>query len=390
MGVRLAPAGRSAVSVAPIRVTFLIHGAVQGVWAAQIPAIREDLRLSTGDLGLALLLQVLGGVGALTVAGRLVRRHGAAAAVRVGLVSYVLVPAVIALTPSFAVLVGAMVLLGATGAVSDVAMNAYAVTVERELHRPVMSGLHGAWSAGSLVAAGLSVAGATAGLGPGPILVAATVLLLAGTVATLSGLVAPPEVAAPAARRRPPLAPLLGLGALAALALYAEAAGADWSGVYIHDVTGVAAGPAAVGYLGFAAAMVAGRLLGDAAVRAGGPVRTARVAATVSVVGSALVVTAVAAPMAVVGFVLLGVGLSVLVPLILSAAGRHGGARDSGSAIATVSAMGHAGWLVAPVLVGQVAELASLRVAFLTVALAGVGLALAAGAVARGPTRGGG
>ncbi|MGW4501790.1 MFS transporter [Micromonospora sp. NPDC004336] len=161
--------------------------------------------------------------------------------------------------------------------------------------------------------------------------------------------------------------------------------------MYVHDVTDVAAGPAAVGYVGFAAAMVAGRLVGDAVVRVVGPATTARVAAIVSVVGSAVVVTAVAAPMAVAGFVLLGAGLSVLVPLILSAAGRHGGASDSGSAIATVSAMGYAGWLLAPVLVGQVAELASLRVAFLTVALAGVGLALAAGAVAAqaAPERGG-
>ncbi|MCL7456115.1 MFS transporter [Micromonospora echinofusca] len=386
--VRLRPV--PAVGVAPIRVTFLLHGAVQGVWAAQIPAVRESLHLSAGDLGFALLLQVVGGLAALAFAGRLVRRHGAPAAIRVGLVSYVLVLLAIALTPSFAVLLGVMVLFGATGAVSDVAMNAYAVAVERELDRPVMSGLHGAWSAGSLAAAALAVAGATAGLGPSPLLVGAAVLLLAVAVPALVGVVALAEVPGPPTRRRPPLAPLLGLGALAALAMYAEGAGADWSGVYVHDVTGVAAGPAAVGYVGFAAAMVAGRLVGDAVVRVVGPVTTARVAAAVSVVGSAVVVAAVAAPMAVAGFVLLGAGLSVLVPLIFSAAGRHGGARDSGSAIATVSAMGHAGWLVAPVLVGQVAEFASLRVAFLTVALAGVALALAAGATAAGTTPKGG
>ncbi|SCL44689.1 Fucose permease [Micromonospora citrea] len=381
----------SAVGVAPIRVTFLLHGAVQGVWAAQIPAVRESLRLSTGDLGFALLLQVAGGVAALAFAGPLVRRHGATVAIRVGLVSYVLVLLAIALTPSFAVLLAVMVLLGATGAVSDVAMNAYAVAVERELDRPIMSGLHGAWSAGSLAAAGLAVAGATAGLSASVLLVIATVSLLAVAVPTLLGVVALSRTPGPATRRRAPLAPLLGLGALAALAMYAEGAGADWSGVYVHDVTDVAAGPAAVGYVGFAAAMVAGRLVGDAVVRVVGPATTARVAAIVSVVGSVVVVAAVAAPMAVAGFVLLGAGLSVLVPLILSAAGRHAGARDSGSAIATVSAMGYAGWLVAPVLVGQVAELASLRVAFLTVALAGVGLALAAGMVAAEgtPERGG-
>jgi hypothetical protein len=280
-----------------------------------------------------------------------------------------------------------MVLVGAAGAACDVAMNAQASAVEKSLDRPIMSGLHGAWSAGSLVSAGVAVAVATVGVGVRPHLVAVAVVLLAVAVPTLSG-VRPVPVAPAAGRQRsgPARAPLVRLGCLAALAMYAEGAGADWSAVYVHDVTGLAAGTAAVGYAGFAAAMVAGRFVGDSIVRAVGPVPTARTAATVSVIGSVVVITAVAAPMAVAGFVLQGVGLSVLVPLLLSAAGRHGGDHGAGSAIATVSAIGYVGWLVAPMLVGQLAELASLRAAFATVAVAGVVLAFAAGAVAQRTT----
>lgn len=360
---------------ASIGTVFAVHGFVAGSWAARVPWVQGSLGLSPAALGLALLGLAVGGVAALPAAGPLVGRWGSRRATRVLIVGYVLALGLPALAPNLALLVAALLLLGALGSVADVSMNAHAVVVERELGRPVLSGLHGRWSLGAL--AGAVVGGLLAGSLGAPAhlgLVAALLGLAAWAAgrALSSGSTALPG---PVLFAVPPR-DVLPLGAVAFAALLAEGAAADWSAVYLNREAGASAGLAAAGFAAFALAMAAGRLSGDRLVAAVGPVAVIRSLGAVGAGGLGAGLVLGGPWPAVAGFALLGIGLSCGFPLAVGAAGDP-------RRIAAVTGMGYTGWLVGPPLIGTIAEASTVRVALGVVVLAALGMVAGAGVVRR-------
>ncbi len=132
---------RLAVSAA-----FLANGLGFANWAARIPAVKDDVGLSTGALGLALLGIALGAVVAMPVSGALLVRFGSRRLTRLTLVLFCIALPLPALAASLPALLGALVLLGAASGSLDVSMNAQAVMVEQRYgRRPprASSGRHG-------------------------------------------------------------------------------------------------------------------------------------------------------------------------------------------------------------------------------------------------------
>ena len=222
---------------------FAANGVYVGTLAARVPAIKDRLDLSDGELGLALLAIAAGALCSFPAAGSLVARHGSRPATRAGLVLNAVALALVGLAPSLAALVAAGLALGAANALVDVGMNAHGVEVERRLPRPVLSSLHAAWSIGGL--AGAAVGGLVAGAGGDvrvhlvvvPALVCATALL--ASRALLAGAVdATPPVRT---LRRPPRRITL-LGLIAFCSMFAEGAAADWSAVYLDQELGSSRG----------------------------------------------------------------------------------------------------------------------------------------------------
>jgi predicted MFS family arabinose efflux permease len=129
---------------------FFLTGAVFATWAARIPAIQERLQLSPGALSIALVGIEAGALAGLPGGGHLVARIGSAAALRMGFAFFP--PALIAaaLAPSLVALVAALVAMGASNSVIDVAMNAQGIELERRARRPLLSGLHSGHSFGVL------------------------------------------------------------------------------------------------------------------------------------------------------------------------------------------------------------------------------------------------
>ena len=145
---------RAAVSAA-----FLIHSTVSGTWAPRLPAIKESLGLSDGELGTALVGLAIGLVVGTRVAGAPVDRFGSRPVMRVGfplLAATLLLPG---LADSLVALFLSLFVLGLASGALDVAMNAQGIEVERHLGRPILSGLHGLWSVGLGIGAGLGRAG---------------------------------------------------------------------------------------------------------------------------------------------------------------------------------------------------------------------------------------
>lgn len=360
-------------------------------WIAWHVGVTGDV----GRLGYALVMLAVGAILALPFAGRLVHRLGGRRATQIVISGWAGALSLVALAPSLPTLAAAMLLAGAFAGTADMTMNAEAIAVERRLGRSIMSGLHGMWSVGAALAGGAGWLLAGLGVDGRAHFAAASAVLVAGGLWACTGLPAhTPPAGDEAAGKRPrfalPRGPVLVVGLVGFAAIFAEGACTDWSAVYLVRELGTAEATGAVGYAGFAAAMTVGRLTGDAVVRAWGPVTTVRTAGALGVLGGVLVVVAgaldgprsAAAVTAVGGFILIGAGIAVAVPLAFAAAGHTAGsAAGRADAIAAVATVAYGAGLAAPGIVGGIAQAASLPVSFVAVTVLVAVLALAAPAV---------
>ncbi|WP_052868089.1 MFS transporter [Streptomyces niger] len=369
-----------------VALVFLVHGAVTGNFATRVPWIQEHTGVSTGQLGIALAFPAIGASLAMPLAGRISHRFGARAALRGLLALWTLSLILPAVAPNLLTLCGALLVYGATAGMSDVAMNALGVEVEQRLDKPIMSGLHGMWSVGSLLGSAAGTVAAHAETDARlHLALAAGVLTVLGTVSCqgVLDLRSAPDEHPPPRFALPPKSALI-IGAVGFCAVFAEGASLDWSAVYLRDVLGTSAGLAAASTTAFTCMMAAARLAGDHVVARFGPVRTVRASGLLATAGGLLIVTARHPAMAVAGFALIGLGIAVVVPLAFAAAGRSGPAPSQ--AIAGVATITYTSGLIAPSAIGSIAQATSLTGSFLLVTALAAGLVLAAG-VLRVPER---
>ena len=158
---------------------FLVHAAIAGTLAPRIPAIKADLGLGNGELGVALTGFAAGLFAGTRIAAWLVDRFGSRRVVQVGLPLFAVCLVGPGLAGDLVTLTLALVPLGITAGLVDVAMNAQAVEVERGFGRPIMSSLHGFWSVGVLISSAVSSGIAAAGFGVRTNFIGAAVLLVA-------------------------------------------------------------------------------------------------------------------------------------------------------------------------------------------------------------------
>ena len=347
-----------------VALVFAAHGAVYGSFATRIPWLQDRLGIGPGLLGVALLAPSVGAMAGMPFSSRLIHRYGGRAATRAMIVAWCLSGALPMLAPDVPVLFALLMFYGLTSGMADVAMNAQAIPVERAAGKSIMSGLHGMWSVGGLVASGVGVAAAHANLDARVHLAAVAVVLV--TVALIGSARLPANLAdaaepAPPHFVRPPRAVVL-IGLVAFCALFAETSTSDWCAVYLKKVLDTSAGTAASAYSAFAFTMVVARLGGDVAVRRFGAVRTVRVCGAIGVAGGLLVVLAINPLLAILGFAMIGLGVAAVFPLSFAAAG-HADAQPA-RAIAGVATIAYGAGIAAPGLIGGIAAASSLSVSF--------------------------
>jgi MFS family permease len=363
-----------------ITAIFALNGALFASAFARLPAIQDRAGISDGQLGLALLCAMLGLLSSQPVAGALVSRFGSRPVALGGAIGYALGLVPVALSESFTGLLATMFAIGLLSGPLDVAMNVHGLTVERRLGRPILSGLHAAFSFGAL--AGSALGGLVAELGVSVVTHLSVVAALGTLLAFgLTRLLLPPQAdAAPEGPRlaRPTRALAL-IGVFAICAVLSEGAVSDWAAIYLHDEVGTGQGRAAAGLAVFSLAMGIGRLAGDRLSAALGAERLARAGGSLGAIGIGFSLLAQSPPAAFAGLFLAGLGLAALFPLALRAAAARG--ESPGPAVAAVSAMGYIGFLAGPPTIGGLSELVGLRAALL-VAVACCSLtAVLAGAV---------
>ncbi|TYB61435.1 MFS transporter [Nonomuraea sp. PA05] len=351
-----------------IAVIFAVHGAVAGTMSTRLPWLQDQLSLDPGTLGMALLCPPIGAFVGMPMAARVAHRFGSRAATRVLLGLWCLVMALPPLSPSPLWLAAALLLSGVGAGMSDITMNAHAVVLERRLGRSIMSGLHGMWAVGSLTGGGVGTLAAQAGIDARIHIGAVAAVLLTVSVLAGRGLLQDgPAGAAPSGGPAPrrfalPSRAILPLGVVGFCAVFAEGASANWSAVYLTAVTDAGPGVAAAGYTVLMLCMAGMRLTGDRFIRALGPVTAVRAGGVVGVLGGVLVVTARTPALGIAGFALVGLGVAVVMPLVMAAAGNAGtNASEGVTGVATIT---YLSGMVAPPITGWLADGLSYPAAF--------------------------
>ncbi len=373
------PLNRLAGARVAVSTLFLADGMAFGTWAALIPSFQQKFALSAGNLSGALAGLVVGAMISMPISGRLVVSRGSRSVCFPAALAFPASLVGLMLAPNFPLLIAAAVLFGTCKGLLDISMNAQGITVETALGKPIISSLNGFWSLGGLLSASVLSFALHQGLGLTFLLGAMSALLVLMTLTTAGRLL--PDVKAAAASPAPkrfslPNGRLLGLGAMAFLALFSEGVLLDWSAVYGHVVAHVSLATAPVAFAAFSICMAGGRFAGDYMLGRWGTLTALRVSAALMVTGTALATLVRNWPAILLGFMIVGFGISNLVPIIFGAASRaheHG----AGPGIATVSTLGYTGFLCGPPLVGALASFAGLPIAFCLLIFFGLAIAVA-------------
>ncbi len=366
--------GRLRVAVCAL---FALDGFVFGSWAARVPGVSAQVGADHTALGFALLCLSLGALACMQLTGALAARLGAGLVASLAGVALCVGAVLPGLATSVPQLCAALLAFGAVTGMVNVAANSVGVQVEARAGRPLLSGMHAAFSFGGLGGALVGGLAATSlAVLPHFVVVAGLGLLVtAWAVPVLVGADADPAVARqPVVRRSQrasvsrPTAALVVLGAIAGATAYGEGALTDWGALHLRE--DLAASPAlgAAGYAGFALTMALGRLAGGALIARLGERRLLVGGSLVAAVGALVVVTTSSVPVALAGFGVVGLGLANVFPLAIARAGALGGA----SGIALSTTVGYTGLLGGPPVIGFLASHAGLPVALGTVALLAV------------------
>jgi MFS family permease len=363
---------------------FFINAVFYANLVPRLPEVKTDLGLSNSSLGAALAAAPLGALLAALSAATLMRRFGSARVATMGLVLLGLVVWSVSIAPNWLALAAALLLAGALDAVVDVAQNAHGLRVQRLYGRSILNAFHGGWSIGA-VAGGL-IGSAAAGLGVPLTVHLGVVAVVFGIVALVAyrALLPGPDDAdrdaalerGPATGRRSPwraaALPLIALGLLGVCGAFVEDAGASWSALYLRNELAVGAAAAGLGFVALQSAMTLGRLTGDRAVDRFGQRRVVQAGGAVTAFGMGLALAFPSMWTALIGFALAGLGVATLIPAVYHAADELPGL-STGSGLTVINWLLRVGFLLSPPIIGVLADATSLRVALLTVVLAGLG-----------------
>lgn len=362
---------------------FALAGFLFGSWAARIPDIKEAYALDDATLGLLLLCIAIGALAAMPLSGPLTARFGSRPVIGVAAVGAGIGLPIVTVVADIGILAAVLFAFGALIGALDIAMNVQASFVERKSGRRIMAGLHGMFSIGGMAGALLGGLAASAGVDVMVHFVAVDLLSLVVVGLAVRVLAPGDGEAGEAPSLSLPRRELLPLGLMAFTVLLTEGAVTDWSAVYLTTDLDASPVAAAAGYAAFSLTMALGRFTGDRLTDRFGPDHLLRAGAVLSGLGLLAAIGPGGVVAAIVGFGLVGLGLSCLFPILVSAATRIG-RTSAGSAIAGVASVGYLGFLLGPPAIGFISSQLGLAAAFGLLILLLISVYVLAGRAAEG------
>ncbi|MBA4196332.1 MAG: MFS transporter [Chitinophaga sp.] len=355
-----------------LSVFFFISGIRFATWACRIPDIQNMLHLNNAGLGAVLLALPVGSLSGLPISGYLVTKYGSRKMLLVSALTLPIPMIGIGLSVNSYLLAVNLFLFGLTGNLLNISVNTQAVAVEKIYGRSIMASFHGLWSLGGFSGAAFGTWMMTMHIVPLIHFCIVSVLCLGGMFLFYNHTIEDEVHKKKEAKAfNKPDVYLMVLGIIAFSSMVCEGTMFDWSGVYFDKVINVKEGLITLGYVAFMFTMASGRFLGDRLITNFGTTTVLRGSGIIIFTG---LITSVLFPniiTATIGFMLVGMGVSSVVPIAYAMAGKSKKLAP-GAAIASVSSIGFLGFLLGPPLIGFIAQASSLRWSFTVIGCLGL------------------
>ncbi|MBS1532981.1 MAG: MFS transporter [Bacteroidetes bacterium] len=362
---------------------FFMAGLSFASWASRIPAIQQKLHLSEAALGGVLFMIPTGLMASLLFTGWAITRVGSRKLLISAIAAYGCLLTGLGAAQNVYELMSCLFFYGFAGNAVNIAVNTQAVAAEKRYEKPIMASFHGIWSMAGFTGAGIGIFMIGKNIIPFHHFIFILVLILAGVayfsrdLEDDSSRASEEKVVLSIRERLRSMVPLLKLGIIAFCSMICEGTMFDWSGVYFRKVILAQNGWIGAGYFAFMCTMALGRFTADWFAGKYGLKRTLQLSGSLTAAGLLVAVLFPYLLPAILGFMLVGIGVSSVVPMIYSSAGKTS-LMSPGVALTAVSTIGFLGFLFGPPVIGFIAGIATLRASFLVIACMGASVAIIA------------
>lgn len=357
------------------RLSFFSLGFAISAWAPLIPYAQQRLNLNHANFGLLLLCMGIGSMIAMPATGALVKSWGCRPLIALATMLLIVLLPSLTLWHSIVSMAVALFIFGSAAGSLGVTMNLQAVVVEKHSLRSLMSSFHGMCSLGGLTGAMLVTALLAIGLSPlMSTLSVVMILLVVSFVAIPSALTSfeqdESEITDAPKKRSRPNGIIILIGMMCFIAFLSEGAAMDWGGIYLTSKYHLNPAFAGLAYTFFALSMTTGRFTGHILLKQWGEKSIVTYSAMIAALGMLTIVMAPIWQVVVLGYALLGLGCSNIVPVMFSRVGRQND-MPKAAALSLVSTIAYTGSLSGPPLIGLIGQWTGL-----TTVLSGVAVLL--------------
>jgi MFS family permease len=353
-----------------VGVMFFLAGLVFASYASRIVTIQQSFKLTNTALGAVLFAVPIGLMCSLPFSGWIITVIGSKRLLIFSLSFYAITLIGLSLAQNVIELIIGLIFFGFASNAMNISVNTQAIAAEEMYQKSIMASFHGLWSFAGFVGAGIGsfmIAQEIKPLYHFIIIASVTVFIIMMIIRYLKN---------DKVTGNDPIfvmtdKSLMVLGLIALCSMMCEGAMFDWSNVYFKEVIHVPASLLGLGFTAFMLTMALFRLaIADKFKRKYGLRRILQLSGSLTVVGLALAVIFPYFYPALIGFLLVGAGVSSVVPMVYSEAGKSK-TMLPGVALAAVSTISFAGILLAPPIIGFISGLVNLRASFTFIALMG-------------------
>lgn len=352
------------------RLIFLVFGLGLASWAPMVPFAKRRLGLDDAELGVLLLLFGIGALGTMPLSGLLVQRIGSRNLTLIsGLLMAVILPFLTFVSNPQAMGL-ALFLFGASTGALNVSINSQAVAIEKRIQSVLMSGFHCFFSIGGLLGSVITSLLLEAGL---PLFFCGLLIssVVGGFIFVKSKELLPQDESTVINKQKFNLKgqdKIIFLGILCFIAFMSEGSMLDWSAEFLISTQNYPSSLAGIGYVFFSLGMIVGRFFGDRMINQFGSLSIFRIGSLTASIGFFMVVYSPWGHTQLIGFILIGLGASNIVPILFSAAGKVSTTSSSSQALSVITSIAYTGILIGPAFIGFIAQAFTLPVAFISIA----------------------
>jgi MFS family permease len=351
-------------------VFFFLSGFGYSSWVSRIPHIKAQLHLSEAQFGAVLFAFPIGLMLTMPFTGKLLNKYSSRYIMLLGAVMFNVVLALPGFSAFVWQLVIILLLFGASRNIFNLSINTQALEVQKLYPKSIMTTFHAVWSLAGFAGAGLGYIMVTQNVAPSNHLLGISVAMLAVTACFYPLTKYTEPVPEQKKFFSMPDKKLLKFALICFVSMACENTMYDWGGIYFQNILHASPKLTTAAFVFFMTAVTLGRFLGDYAVMKFGIKRILFYSGILITVGFLICFLLPFIYPTILGFILIGIGVSCVVPLVFSIAGRSS-SLSSSSALTSISTIGYLGFLMVPPMVGFISEYLSMKWAFLVMAFLG-------------------